>query len=148
MLQIAGFIVFLIAQPVAAPAMAASSSHQGSFVGVRKGDPGFRQMQVFNAFQEAWMRADPDPKILMLTARKERLQESLPGIAHRQPFDAALLNRDYTDYVRTIGDINVRNAELLVQRLAALPAEDRVLVIDRLPYLATVPVPSPPKPQR
>ena len=75
---------------------------------------------------------------------KRRLEEALPAIAHRQPFDAVAVGKAYGDLARAIGRANARRAELVVEQIAALPPDERALVIDRIPYLARPIVQTPP----
>ena len=104
------------------------------------------QNRAFFKFREARMRADPDARLLALLEKKRQLEMSLPAIAHRQPFDALALKSAYGDLARVIGEMNARNAELVVEQLATLSPEERGLVIERIPYLATPIVAMPPPP--
>lgn len=129
---------------VMAPTPAPSQTGGGVQVSARE----IAQNRAMSEFQQMRLHADPDPRLLALLQQKRLLEESLPAIAHRQPFDATALKRAYGDLARVIGEANARNAELLVEQLAALSPEKRALVIERIPYLAAPISQAPPPPSK
>ncbi len=103
-----------------------------------------RQNKAVYDLQQAIYARGPDGEILAATAEVKRLEDALPGIAHRQPFDAAALRKAYGDLARAIGRANARRSEIVIEELAKMPADQRALAIERIPYLATPLIATPP----
>ena len=114
--------------------------------GVQMSEREIAQNKALFKFQQMRIEADPDARLLALLGKKQILEDSLPAIAHRQPFDAVALKLAYSSLAHVIGEMNVRNAELVIEQLATLSPEDRALVFERIPYLAAPGRQAPPLP--
>lgn len=128
-----------------APTPTAPAPPQNPYAAQQRSEREIAANKVMYDLQQAVYASDPDAELLAAIAEKRRLEEALPAIAHRQPFDVASLKKAYGDLARAIGRENARRSELVIEQLAKLAPDKRALAIERIPYLAT-PMIAPPPP--